>query len=128
MRSRTESPCLRRAEVEILGVAFCGPCARQQEAYFAIGELTHEEAQGLRSEPLAEALERKRRERAGVRKLWQRRCTTVSRAPASPSLSRLRTANFTYSEGEGAGVRHLNLLPDTVVLDLDAQRKSSRAF
>jgi hypothetical protein len=42
-----EDPCPRRAEVEILGVAFCGPCARKQEAYFAIGELTHEEAQDL---------------------------------------------------------------------------------
>jgi hypothetical protein len=51
--------------VEILGVAFCGPCARQQEIYFAIGELTHEEARDLRSKPLAEVLERKRRERAG---------------------------------------------------------------
>ena len=46
VRSKTESPCLRSAEVEILGVAFCGPCAREQEAYFAIGELTHEEARG----------------------------------------------------------------------------------
>jgi len=51
--------------VEILGVAFCGPCARKQEAYFAIGELTHEEGQDLRSKPLAEVLERKRREREG---------------------------------------------------------------
>ncbi|MBA2713616.1 MAG: hypothetical protein H0U55_08715 [Rubrobacteraceae bacterium] len=66
MRSRTENPCPRRAEVEILGVAFCGPCARQQEAYFAIGELTQqEEARDFRSESLAEALERMRRERAG---------------------------------------------------------------
>ena len=66
MRSRTENPCPRRAEVEILGVAFCGPCARQQEAYFAIGELTQqEEARDLRSESLAEALERMRGERAG---------------------------------------------------------------
>ena len=64
VRSKTESPCPHRAEVEILGVAFCGPCARQQEAYFAIGELTQEEAQGLGSKPLAEALERMRRERA----------------------------------------------------------------
>jgi hypothetical protein len=65
VRSRTESPCARRAEVEILGVAFCGPCARQQEVYFAIGELTHEDGQDLRSKPLAEVLERKRQERAG---------------------------------------------------------------
>ena len=65
VRNRTESPCPRSAEVEILGVAFCGPCAHQQEVYFAIGELTHEDGQNLRSKPLAEVLERKRRERAG---------------------------------------------------------------
>ena len=46
-------------------MAFCGSCARQQEACFAIGELTHEEARDLRSKSLAEVLERKRRERAG---------------------------------------------------------------
>ena len=66
VRSRTDSPCPRRAEVEILGVAFCGPCARRQEAYFAIGELTQrEEARDLRSGPLVEALESMRRDRAG---------------------------------------------------------------
>jgi hypothetical protein len=62
VRIDTESPCPRRAEVEILGVAFCVPCARQQESYFAIGELTHEEkVRGLRGKWLAEALERVRR-------------------------------------------------------------------
>jgi predicted Fe-S protein YdhL (DUF1289 family) len=66
VRSKTESPCLGRAEVEIRGIPFCGPCARRQEAYFAIGELTHEEEQGLRSEPLAAALKMMRRERAGL--------------------------------------------------------------
>jgi hypothetical protein len=67
VRSRTESPCPRSAEVEILGVAFCGPCARQQEAYFAIGELSQQEdeAQGFRSKPLAEALQMMRRDRTG---------------------------------------------------------------
>jgi hypothetical protein len=65
VRIYTESPCPRRAEVEILGVAFCGPCARQQEAYFSIGELTHEDGRDLRSGPLVEALERMRRDRAG---------------------------------------------------------------
>ena len=64
-QSRTGNPCPRSAEVEILGVAFCGPCAREQEAYFAIGEFTHEEGRDLRSKSLAEALERMRRERAG---------------------------------------------------------------
>ena len=65
VRSMTESPCPRRAEVEILGVPFCGPCARQQEANFAIGELTHEEARDLHSKTLAEVLERKRRRHTG---------------------------------------------------------------
>jgi hypothetical protein len=51
--------------VEIRGIPFCESCAREQEAYFAIGELTHEEGQDLRSKPLAEVLERKRREREG---------------------------------------------------------------
>jgi hypothetical protein len=68
VRSKTESPCLRRAEVEILGVAFCGRCAREQEAYFAIGELTHEEeTKGGRGKLLAEALEKIRRERTSGR-------------------------------------------------------------
>ena len=65
VRSKTESPCPRSAEVKILGVAFCGPCAREQEAYFAIGELTQEDGRDLRSKPLAEVLETKRQERAG---------------------------------------------------------------
>jgi hypothetical protein len=65
VRIYTESPCPRSAEVEILGVAFCGPCARQQEVYFAIGELTHEDGRDLRSKPLAEVLEKKKQERAG---------------------------------------------------------------
>jgi len=52
--------------VEIRGIPFCEACAREQEAYFAIGELTQEEeVQGFGSKPLAEALERMRRERAG---------------------------------------------------------------
>ena len=50
-----------------MGVAFCGPCARRQEAYFAIGELTQEDTEGLRGGALAEALKMMRRERAGVR-------------------------------------------------------------
>ena len=65
VRTKTGNPCPRRAEVEILGVAFCGPCAREQEAYFAIGELTDEEAQDFRGEALVEALETMRRARVG---------------------------------------------------------------
>jgi hypothetical protein len=65
VRNKTGNPCPRRAEVEILGVAFCGPCAREQETYFAIGELVDEEVRDFRNKPLAEALERMRRTRAG---------------------------------------------------------------
>jgi hypothetical protein len=67
VRIKTKSPCLHRAVVEIRGIPFCEACAREQEAYFAIGELTREEMQGLRSEPLGktlgEALEGVRRQR-----------------------------------------------------------------
>jgi ribosomal protein S6E (S10) len=68
VRSKTESPCPRRAALEIRGIPFCEACACEQETYFAIGELTQEVAQGFRGKPLAEALERMRRERAGGRK------------------------------------------------------------
>src|SRR5918998_6439788 len=68
VRSRAESPCPRRAFVEVRGVAFCGPCAREQEAYFAIGEIVAREGwQGLRGARLADALKRVRREGAGGR-------------------------------------------------------------
>ena len=66
VRSKTERPCPRRAVAEIRGVPFCGPCAREQEAYFAIGELVAREgARGLRGRALAEALKRLRLERGG---------------------------------------------------------------
>ena len=39
VRSGTDDPCLEPAAVEILGVPFCERCAREQEAYFAIGQL-----------------------------------------------------------------------------------------
>jgi uncharacterized protein YuzB (UPF0349 family) len=68
VRSETQSPCPNLAVVEIRGVAFCGACAREQEAYFAIGELVaHEERHSIRSERLAEVLKRMRRERVGGR-------------------------------------------------------------
>ena len=68
VRSRTESPCPHPAVVKIRGVAFCGPCAREQEAYFAIGEIVARgEARGPRGRALAEALGRLRRESAGAK-------------------------------------------------------------
>ena len=67
MRSKTETPCLHRAVVEIRGISFCEGCAREQEAYFAVGELT-QETQNLRSgslgKTLGETLDAMRRERA----------------------------------------------------------------
>ena len=67
MRSRAESPCLNRAAVKIQGIPLCAGCAREQEAYFAVGELT----QGTRSprsgppgKTLEKALDRMRRQHA----------------------------------------------------------------
>ncbi|MGI8911473.1 MAG: hypothetical protein ACR2JR_13125 [Rubrobacteraceae bacterium] len=67
VRSGTDQPCARPAVEEILGVPFCEHCAREQEAYFAIGELTQAQklvAEGERgplnfaAEPLVETLGR----------------------------------------------------------------------
>ncbi len=55
MRSKTQSPCRHQAVAEIRGIPFCEGCAREQEAYFAVGELT-QETQNLRSGPLGKAL------------------------------------------------------------------------
>ena len=55
VRSETDNPCLRQAVVKVRGIPFCEPCAREQEAYFAIGELT-EAPEGLREKPLVEVL------------------------------------------------------------------------
>ena len=64
VRSKTDHPCPHQAVVEIWGLSFCKPCAREQEAYFAIGELI-QEAQGLCNEPLIKALGRVRWEHTG---------------------------------------------------------------
>ena len=40
VRSQTESPCGRPATTAVLGVLLCERCAREQEGYFAVGELT----------------------------------------------------------------------------------------
>jgi hypothetical protein len=40
VRSKTERPCPDQAVMEIWGIPFCEACAREQEAYFAIGKLT----------------------------------------------------------------------------------------
>jgi len=40
VRSGTAHPCTRPAAVRLQGIPFCELCAREQEAYFAIGGLT----------------------------------------------------------------------------------------
>ena len=47
VRSGTDEPCLRQPVVKVSGVPFCEPCAREQEAYFAIGEITEASSQRL---------------------------------------------------------------------------------
>jgi hypothetical protein len=71
VRSGTDAPCSRPAATEILGVPFCGPHAREQEAYSAVGELAQayglvcdweKQARSLGNGPLMEALGRIQRE------------------------------------------------------------------
>jgi predicted Fe-S protein YdhL (DUF1289 family) len=93
VRSKTQSPCLHLAVVEIRGIPFCETCAREQEAYFAIGELTREETQGLRSEPLSktlgETLDWLRRQRADV--------LAAGRPPDFPSVDETERLALTES-------------------------------
>jgi hypothetical protein len=56
VRSETARLCARPATTKLQGVPFCERCAREQETYFAIGELT--EAGGRAGgESLAVAIE-----------------------------------------------------------------------
>ena len=73
VRSKTESPCLHQAAVEIWSIPFCEACAREQEAYFAIGELT-QETQDLRSEPLGKTLG------ATLDRMWRQRADSLAAA------------------------------------------------
>ena len=69
VRSKTEHPCLHQAVAEIWGIPFCEACAREQEAYFAIGKLTMQ-AQGLGPDPV---LPRPIARRPGRREIHGRR-------------------------------------------------------
>ena len=40
--SGTDRPCRHPAMVKIQGIPFCRLCAREQEAYFTIGQLTED--------------------------------------------------------------------------------------
>ena len=65
VRSGTDDPCLRPAAVKVGGIPFCESCAREQEAYFAIGELT-DKPQNLHGDKrLVGLLERMRRTKSG---------------------------------------------------------------
>jgi hypothetical protein len=61
VRSGTGDPCRRPSAVKIGGVPFCEPCAREQEAYFAVGELTEDPRSPHDDERLAGLLGRMRR-------------------------------------------------------------------
>ncbi len=95
VRSRTDRPCLRPAAVKIQRISFCEPCAREQEVYFAIGELT-EVSRRPGNESLAEMLYPTRWIRRG--KNLAARSTPGATVPASfPRSSRVRNDN---SKGE----------------------------
>jgi hypothetical protein len=64
VRSGTERPCSRPAVVKIRGIPFCEPCAREQETYFAIGELTEASLYPY-DERLVVVLDRMKRGRGG---------------------------------------------------------------
>jgi hypothetical protein len=83
--SKTKSPCLKPAEVQIRDIPFCEPCAREQEAYFAIGELTMGRLR-FPSKPLAEVLGRMRSESSRVASSHRRGKGTRS---TNPSKSRV---------------------------------------
>ena len=69
VRSKTEHPCPHQAVMVFWGIPFCEACAREQEAYFAIGKLTMQ-AQKLVSDPeLARLIAR----RPGRREIYGRR-------------------------------------------------------
>ena len=92
VRSKTEYPCLHQAVVEIQGIPFCEGCAREQEAYFAIGTLTHEEAEGLHNGPFAKAPRFARRVRS-----WPKKSTSAeSKFTREDTASARPTSNEEY--------------------------------
>ncbi len=66
VRSGAARPCDRPATAKLQGMPFCERCAREQETYFAIGELT--EAGGRAGvESLAVAIDLIKKVKAGPR-------------------------------------------------------------
>jgi hypothetical protein len=88
VRSKTLSPCPHRAVVEIRGILFCEACAREQEAYFAIGELT-QGPQFPRSKTLGEMVDGLRRQHADGR--------AAARGLALPSVDETERLALTKS-------------------------------
>ncbi len=71
VRGETDNFCPRPAVAKVRGIPFCEPCAREQEAYFAVGEFAEalvagwaRQAEGLSNRPLVEALDLMHRELA----------------------------------------------------------------
>ncbi len=60
VRSQTNTPCAHPAVFEIWGIPFCEPCALEQEAYFAVGELTEAPKRLYDDRSLVRALNRMR--------------------------------------------------------------------
>ncbi len=93
VRRETNHPCPRPAVVKICGVPFCERCAREQEAYFAVGELTQALAADRtnrppdfrRAEPVVEMLDRIRWEL--TRRLVEAGRERTKAAAASPATT-----------------------------------------
>lgn len=102
MRSGTADPCLRLAVREIWGVPLCEQCAREQEAYAAIGELA--QAQGmlsdwssqvrrLNNEPLTDILGHMQQE-LGERIAEARRLLAIAKREARPVEDTLQEVSY----------------------------------
>ena len=93
VRSETDHPCPSPAVAKICGVPFCERCAREQEAYFAVGELTQALAADRtnrtlgfrRAEPVVAVLDRIRWEL--TRRLVEAGRERTKVAAASPATS-----------------------------------------
>jgi hypothetical protein len=104
--------------VEIRGIPFCEACAREQEAYFAIGELTQEETRDLSSEPLSKSLGKTLGEMLdGMRRQRKDDLAAVSRLdlPRVDSPDGLRPRKAGQSQPENSQNRdwRLNLVEHT---------------
>ena len=66
VRSGAARPCDRPATAKLQGMPFCERCAREQETYFAIGELT-EAGGSAGGESLAVAIDLIKKVKAGPR-------------------------------------------------------------